>query len=245
MAGVLSFLLVDLDALIAILPFPDGQRPEMPPWYLLKFASVAQPAVLTTVAVLAGLWMAPKVGLRAPAAEAFASGESYFSALRPQILPGIVAGVSAGFLIVLSWVIVKPHLPEEFVTRSEAFNKMIPAVVRFLYGGLTEEVLLRWGMMSFLVWFLSALLRREGPANWMLISAILFSSLLFGAGHLPVASLLNGGLTPVLTLYVIGANALFGIFAGFLYWKRGLESAMIAHIFAHIVLLSAVNITLE
>lgn len=25
-------------------------------------------------------------------------------------------------------------------------------IARFLYGGLTEEILLRWGVMTFLVW---------------------------------------------------------------------------------------------
>ena len=71
-AGVLSFLLVDLEALIAMVPMPDDKRAEIPHWVVLKLASVAQPAVLTTLAVFVGIWLAPKVGFRSPAAEAFA-----------------------------------------------------------------------------------------------------------------------------------------------------------------------------
>ena len=59
-----------------------------------------------------------------------------------------------------------------------------------------------------------------------------------------VASLLSGGLTAPLVAYVITANSIFGIFAGFLYWNRGLESAMIAHIFAHVVLIAAIAFSL-
>jgi membrane protease YdiL (CAAX protease family) len=38
---------------------------------------------------------------------------------------------------------------------------------------------------------------------------------------------------------VIVANSLFGLIAGYLYWKRGLESAMLAHMLAHVLLLTA------
>ena len=63
-------------------------------------------------------------------------------------------------------------------------------------------------------------------------------------GHLPIASMLAGGLTAPLVIYVITANSIFGIVAGFLYWRRGLEAAMIAHISTHLVLISAIYLAL-
>lgn len=243
---MLSFLLVDLDALIAMMPLPEDQKTDMPPWYVLKLASVVQPAILVTIAVTVGIWLAPKVGLRSPAAEAFAEGRSVMPELRPQVLPGIVAGILSGIAIVACWLLFRPFLDAEFAARSEAFNKLIPAAVRFLYGGLTEEVLLRWGVMTFLVWLFWRLVARgsERPSGPVFVAAIALSALLFGAGHLPVASMLSGGLTVPLTLFVIVANSIFGIVAGSLYWRLGLESAMIAHIFAHLVLLTAVKFAL-
>ena len=100
--------------------------------------------------------------------------------------------------------------------------------------------------MTFLVWLFWRLFGRgsERPAGMAFTAAIAISALLFGVGHLPVASMLSGGLTVPLTLFVIVANSIFGIVAGFLYWRLGLESAMIAHIFAHVVLLSAVKLSL-
>jgi hypothetical protein len=246
MVGVLSFLLVDLEALIAMVPLPEDQKQEMPPWLVIKLASVVQPGVLVTAAVLLGMWLAPKVGLHAPASEAWAEHQSFWNELRPQIVPAIIAGVFSGAAIAAMWVIAKPSMTEEFVARAEGFNKLMPAAVRFLYGGLTEEVLLRWGVMTLFVWVLGRLLGKsaERPAAWIFVVSIFTSALLFGIGHLPVASMLAGGLTPSITLYVIAANSLFGIVAGFLYWKLGLESAMIAHIFTHVVLLAAVMLAL-
>jgi hypothetical protein len=247
MAGVLSLLLVDLEAVIALIPAQYAPKDELPHWALLKLATVAQPAVFTMLAVILGIWLAPKVGLRSPAAEAFAERRDVISELRPQLLAGIVAGVFTGAAIAGSWLLARPYVSEDFATRSEAFNKVMPAAVRFLYGGLTEEVLLRWGMMTFLVWLLWRLFRRgsERPDGWIFLVSILLSALLFGIGHLPVASMLAaGGLTVALAIYVVAANSLFGLVAGLLYWKRGLESAMIAHIFAHVVLLTAVRLAL-
>jgi hypothetical protein len=178
--------------------------------------------------------------------EAFASREPFLSKLKTQLLPGIVAGIIGGVAIVLAWIIAKPYLTPEFVSRAEGFNKLMPAVTRFLYGGLTEEVLLRWGFMTLLVWLQWRLLQKgEGvPKSVIVIVGIFFSAIVFGIGHLPIASALSGGLSIPLVAYVITANSIFGIFAGFLYWKKGLESAMIAHIVAHVVLISAIMFSL-
>jgi hypothetical protein len=243
MAGVLSFLLVDLSALIAAVPAQAGEPLDLPfAPTALKFVSLIQPAMLVTLAVLAGVALAGRVGLHAPAAEALANGKNVMPALRPQIVPGILTGIFGGLAIVLAWVVAKPFLSAEFIMRAEAFNQALPAITRFLYGGLTEEVLLRWGVMTTFVWLAWRFLqKREGsPKAVYTIAAILLSAFLFAAGHLPVASLLGGGLTIPLVIYVLTANSIFGIAAGFLYWRRGLESAMIAHILAHVVLIGAI-----
>lgn len=243
MVGVLSLLLVDLQALIAVLPQPAGTPPpELPPPALLKLAAVLQPAILTSLAVLLGIWLAPKVELHAPAAEAFADGKSFLAALKPQIIPGIVAGLISGIAIALTWLIAKPSLPATFIGKAEEFNQFIPHAVRILYGGSTEEILLRWGVMTFLVWMFWRIFQGGSgrPRGVYVVAAIVLSAVVFGIGHLPIASVLAGALTLPVVIYVITANSIFGIVAGFLYWRRGLESAMLAHMFAHVVLIAAI-----
>jgi len=246
MAGVASFLFVDLHALIAAIPLPPGQAPpELPPPALLKFLSAIQPAVITSLAVAIGCWLSGKVGLHSPAAEAAANGEPIPAKLKPQILPGVIAGLVSGVAIIASWVVAKPFFSAEFITRAEDFNKFMPAITRLLYGGFTEELLLRWGFMTFLVWGLWWLFQKgEGtPKSIWFVVAIVGSALLFGIGHLPIASMLAGGLTLPIVVYVITANSIFGIVAGFLYWKKGLEAAIIAHISAHVVLICAIYLS--
>lgn len=246
MAGVLSFLLVDLSALIALMPLPAGEAPPpLPPPALLKLISMIQPTVILTIAVLVGVRLGKRVGLHSPAAEAAAAGFPILEKLKPQILPGVAAGLISGVAVVLSWIIAKPFLPAVFVERSQSFNIFIPVIVRFLYGGLTEELLLRWGVMTFLVWAAWRLFQKgQGPPRsiWV-IGAIVISAVMFGIGHLPLASMVAGGLTVPTVIYVVTGNSVFGLFAGVLYWRRGLEAAMIAHMSAHLVLVLAIALS--
>lgn len=240
MSGVASFLLVDLPRLIEVFPLPSAvEKPTVTP--LLKFGSLLQPAILLSLAVYVGIALARKVGLSSPVAEALASGGNTIQAFRPQSLPGLVGGVAGGVAITAVAVIWKPYLPPDVVGRVSELGSILPIPTRILYGGFTEELLLRWGFMTLLVWIpWRAFQNRDAvPKPLYVIIAILISSLLFAIGHLPIASLLVPELSFVLTSYVITANSIFGLIAGYLYWKKGLESAMLAHMLTQVVLITA------
>ena len=236
-AGVVSFLLVDLAALIALVPLPEGtQRPVITPAF--KVLTLIQPSVLLAVAVLTGIVLAPKLGLTAPFAESLAVGRPAFAPLRRQILPGVVGGFIGGCAIVLTAAVVKPFLTASTIALSGKFGKLLPMTTRLLYGGITEELLMRWGLMTFFAWAVWRLFQRrfDRPPTLCFVAAILLSALIFGIGHLPVAVFLLGGATVAIVVFVIVANSAFGIVAGYLYWKHGLESAIIAHMIGHVIL---------
>lgn len=238
--GALSFLLVDLSALLKQFPVPAGTEvPEVTP--ALKLLSVVQPIVLLSVAVLIGVRLAPKVGLSAPVAEAAATKGSLNRALKPQIIPALLGGLAGGIAIILDWLLFKPFLPADFVVRSEELNKLLPVLFRLLYGGIAEELLLRWGFMTLLLWAAWRVFQRgqSKPRAIYVIGAIVISAIMFGVGHLPIAFLMAPNPGAALVFYVISANSVFGVIAGYLYWKKGLESAMIAHMMAHVVMLTA------
>ena len=233
-AGVLSILLIDLSALAALIPAADP--PPITP--AIKILSLIQPAVLVGVAVLIGLALASKIGLSAPAAEALAAGEQVLPALRPQLIPGVLGGVIGALAILVTHAVFKPLLTTETVERISRFGSLLPIPTRLLYGGLTEEVLIRWGLMTLLVWIVWRLFQKrlDKPTSVCFVVAILVSSILFGLGHIPIASVVLPQITLVVVLFVIIANSAFGVVAGYLYWKYGLESAMIAHVLCHVVL---------
>jgi hypothetical protein len=240
MVGVLSFLFVDLSQLIAHFPMPAGvEKPEITP--LFKLLSVIQPAIILSISVLVGVALASKVGLSSPVAEALADGGQVKMALARQFIPGIVGGLVGGIAIVVIAMIWKPFLPPEVVTRIGELGKVLPIPTRLLYGGVTEELLLRWGLMTLLVWLPWRFLQKgqDIPKLAFIVGANVISSVIFGIGHLPIAFVFIPEGNLVLTAYVIIANSVFGFIAGYLYWKKGLESAMIAHMITHVLILTA------
>lgn len=110
-------------------------------------------------------------------------------------------------------------------------------------GGIVEELWLRFGIMTFIVWLLSFLFARKSlvkPA-WIYVTAIILAAFLFGVGHLPAAPLMYVDVTAILTIRIIVANMIAGLFFGYLYWKKGLEHAIIAHMVGDLVLHAFLN----
>lgn len=243
MLGVLSILLIDLSAVLANLPATAGLEIPFHP-LLIKLLSVVQTAILLSIAIFIGFQLAHRVGLSAPAAEALARGNSFISALKPQVLPGLIAGFIAGVAILSTWVLFRPILPTMFVTRAERLNSSMPLLTRLLYGGITEELLLRWGLMTLLVWAAWRIFQRGRgtPRAIFFLSAMVISSVVFGIGHLPLVKALEVDFILPIVAFIVLANSLFGLIAGYLYWQKGLEAAIIAHMSTHIVIITAIHL---
>ena len=245
MAGVLTLLLIDVAAIVANLPATSGTELPFHP-FVIKLLGTIQPTILLTVAILIGLQLAPLVGLSAPAAEALAKGNSFLSALKPQVVPGLIGGVIAGVALLSSWVLFKSILPPVFVTRAEKLNASMPFLTRLLYGGVTEEILLRWGLLTLLVWALWRLFQRGRgtPRPIYFAGAIVISSVVFGIGHLPIVAALQVDFTLPIVAFIVLANSLFGLIAGYLYWQKGLEAAIIAHMSTHVVIVTTIYLAM-
>jgi membrane protease YdiL (CAAX protease family) len=66
-------------------------------------------------------------------------------------------------------------------------------------------------------------------------TANIVSAVLFGLGHLHVTAQLVG-LTPVVVMRAIVLNGILGVVAGYLFWRRGIEMAMLCHFSADVIL---------
>ncbi|MGB8716005.1 MAG: CPBP family glutamic-type intramembrane protease, partial [Rhodanobacteraceae bacterium] len=111
------------------------------------------------------------------------------------------------------------------------------ALVAISYGRITEELMLRYGLMTLLVWVGARVWTTLPPRLYF--GASLVSAFLFGAGHLPAMAALIP-LTPIVILRTVGLNALLGLAFGLLFWRRGLEHAMVAHVATHLAFWSVV-----
>jgi hypothetical protein len=130
---------------------------------------VVQSAILLGVVVTLGLLAAKRTGLGAPLLERRLARAAVGAQVRSVAVAGIALGAAAAVVIaVLDLVVFAPRvaLPEAAV-RPPAWEGLLAS----LYGGVTEELLMRLGLFSILAWLLSRSLRlpsgeRPGAHLW-------------------------------------------------------------------------------
>lgn len=224
--GAASMLLAPIEQLVPL---------EMAP-LAVRLLAIIQPAILVIATAALGAWLAPKVALDAPAVRAWVEARPIGPVLSGQIPAALLGGLAAAGVLFGFWAIV----------RGEALSGLlsieIPLVTKLLYGGIVEELLLRWGVMSLLVWVAWRLSGTTGtvPA-WCYWLGAGLASLLFAVGHLPTLFLLVPSPPSWLVALVVISNAIPGLLFGWLYWRRGLEAAMLAHAFAHLFATAALS----
>lgn len=221
--GIVSLLWQPLPMLDGVdLPFSES---------VVRLLVLVQPTILLIVAVLVGVNVAPLVGLQAPLIQAMLNRQPLGDVWRRQIPAALTIGAIGAIVLTLFGWYQTATVPDIVATAGDT-----PILVRLLYGGITEEILLRWGLMSLLVWLGWRFVQgRSGvPSNGIAWGGNIIAALLFGVGHLPAAFMV--GLSgPLWIMLIIGANALLGILYGWLYWRKGLEAAMLAHGLTHLL----------
>ena len=234
-------LLAGLSA-VAVLPYLRRLTPEAFAKTSLSFPVLAalqglQAFVLLGLLALFGLRMGHRVGLGSPLLQGWYGGAPRLAG-RAMLRPWqtIALGLVAGLAIVGLSLALDPMLPKMLhpVATPSGATSALEGFLASFYGGIAEELQLRLFLMTLLVWLLTlAGKHRPKPALFWL--AIVIAAIAFGAGHLPAAQQV-WGLSGIVVVRTIALNAVGGLVFGWLYWKRGIEMAMLGHFSADIVL---------
>jgi|LGOV01.1.fsa_nt_gb membrane protease YdiL (CAAX protease family) len=236
---VLLLLIACFVAVLAVLPYALSLQSEalaeLPiPLPVVVLLSLLQSTVMFLVAIIVGLIVSRRVGLKTPILDNYVAGKPVAGMIAPTLKRGVIYGTLVGLAIILmDWAggqVVDLHFPE---TVAPVWQGALAS----LYGGIAEEVLMRLFFMSVLVWLIGVVLKNSdgSPRTSAFWLAIVCSAVLFGLGHLPATAQLVE-LSPFVVLRAILLNGIGGIVFGWLFWKRGLETAMAAHFSTDIVL---------
>ena len=206
----------------------------LPPRSVIVTATLVQSLLLVSAAAAVGTGLAPRVGLEAPFFEALVSGQPLWAALEPQLVPALILGVGGALAIVAAYYLLfRPRLDGQTVRSMEELRMELGPWARLLYGGVVEEVLFRWGVMTLLAWMGAELF--GGPTPALMWTVIVVSGVLFGIGHLPSYRLAGCQVTPLFLALMIVLNLWATLICGWLFWQYGLLAAMIAHMLYHLV----------
>jgi len=223
--GALPYAIALNPAQFARVPMP------MPLFVLTQFL---QGFVLLALLSWVGLRLGHAIGLGSPLAETLVYRRQAFSLPGKTLALAAVAGAITGALLLVLDRGFQPFMPGTTLATAANLDLWKRLLASF-YGGITEELICRLFLMTLLVWicwkFTS---RKDAPAAWMMWSGIVGASLLFGIGHLPAAAAV-WPLTAGVVARTLALNGIAGIAFGWIYWRRGLEHAMLAHFAADLV----------
>jgi len=233
MLGVVAMLpfAVDLLGSLAI----DRTASDMPMPLVVTLALV-QNGILLAAAIATGLVLSERIGLRMPLINDWATG-AHSSNVKAVVVPGVLVGAAAGAILVSAEALFfLRHLPGAMQSLFEIplWKRLLAGVV---YGGITEELLMRLFLMSLVAWTLGRWWKTPAgiPAPGAFCAAIIIASVLFGLGHLPATAAV-APLTQALVMRALVLNGVAGVAFGYLYWRHGLEAAMAGHMSAHVVM---------
>jgi membrane protease YdiL (CAAX protease family) len=166
------------------------------------------------------LYLGARIGLGAPLLEGYLERGKRRNWARQVIAISVLVAVAATPFILLLNQDVDPEgypAPWKFILAS-------------VDAGVQEEVFSRLLLVTGLAW-LGSLIWREPdgrPTRTIIWIAILISGILFGWAHVDDKLSIPGVSTSGLVALIV-VNSIFGIIFGWLYWKLGIECAILAH----------------
>lgn len=212
---------------------------ELPiPLHVLLPFQIVQNAALFAVVILAGLYFAGKIGLGAPIIERWVRGERAVGMLRTVSGVSIALGAAASMLVIALDFLFYYAFPGEPIYAVEIPQPPVwQGFLASFYGGINEEVLNRLFIMSLLAWIFMRVggVKQAEIPGWAAWPVIILTAVIFGLLHLPSTATLVP-ITPFVTARAVILNGIVGVAFGWLYWRKGLESAMISHFTGDIIL---------
>ncbi|MBS0607522.1 MAG: CPBP family intramembrane metalloprotease [Verrucomicrobia bacterium] len=199
-----------------------GMIPSSVQSYSLFLITTGQAALIYGVICWLSYFLVPKTDL---------SPFQFDPIMKRIIVPGAVVGAVVGLVIRILSVTLFPS-PALSVIQPPFWAGLLASV----YGAVNEEVLLRLFLMTSVFFFLQKFFKlKSGNRLFFLWTANIIAALIFGLGHLPAAFKLA---TPsaAVVFRVLLLNGIAGICFGWLYWARGLWTAMAAHLIADLFL---------
>ncbi len=143
------------------------------------------------------------------------------------ILPALVSGILVGLILFLS---DKTIFASSALVGKAVHPPMWAGALASIYGAVNEEVLCRLFLFTLVYFVLSKGFKNKSNKRLTLLwSATILVALLFGVGHLPAAFDILSSPSAFEICRILFLNGIAGIVFGWLYWSRGLWTAMAAH----------------
>lgn len=238
---ILALALLAAIVKIPAVIFSIGATDQPQDWMLISVMSVLQDVIpFGLFPAVIGLLLANRTGFDLPFIKALLTRKPLGKLFKNEALAALISALILSVVAIIVLLLLKPAVQNDFASQGLSLSDFegrsqapywAMGFASFSAGTL-EEIGFRLGLMS-LIAFLGGLFWKDAakrPASGVIWIAILLVALLFGALHISNIAKFGLPLTPSLIAYAVIGNFFPGVLFGWLYWKRGLETAILTHI---------------
>ena len=205
--------------------------------------ALIQPLLFGVVAIYGGHRFAQKVGLRSLINERVEKLEA------PKIKRNTYTlSDSVPFVVLFAVGLALLNVGFDFVFQNwlpagiqlgAGYGTIWQALSNVFYNGLAQEILLRWGVMTTLIYVLSSKGKDLNPMIYTV--GFIFTAILYAFSQ---GSALSGAgdYTTILWVRHLLINALDGILYGWLYYKFHFEAAALSHMLTNVLIVLATSL---
>ena len=214
--GSIGFLLL-LPSMSALYPESDVD--------IFSSIVIAQGVIFTGIYAAIGSVLSKRIGFNSPLISYLLNKDRVVPQVKKQLIYAIIIGTFGALIMFLS-------------NSGSIFSSYVGqfSVIGRLFGAsLYEEIMARWFLMTLLIWIFWCLFERKTskPSNLIIWAGLVVSNMLFIAGHYPAVSILISDNTEIMIMFLW--MFIITVPWGWLYWKFGIESAIVAHAVFHAV----------
>ena len=193
----------------------------------LMVVTMIQTLVYSFFGWIAGYFMAERLGLM----KSFRFEKEVLAKVCPVV-------VVLGLAFASDYFVMGRMIPEVAADYEKGIS-VAYFISSLTYGGVIEEILLRWFFMSLIALILVMIFARktdkkEIPA-WIFVTANVIAALVFSAGHLPATQMFFGRITGLILFRCFLLNGTFALFFGRWFRKYGIQYAMLGHFGIHLI----------
>ena len=156
MLGIVGIVMVTITSIPLVEQQLAKLSPEIlakvPPLWVLILLQGLQLTVLLAISILIGIGCAYRVGLRSHLIDYWVLHTSKIPYSVIEMKWSLGVGAATMIILLLLDRFMKHALPEALQASNNTEPNWLSSLTAMLYGGITEEILMRWGLMSLLVW---------------------------------------------------------------------------------------------
>ena len=189
--------------------------------------TVIQTLAYSLFAWVAGYFIVERLGLMKPF--------RFEKTVLAKVCPVIVA---LGLAFAADYFVLGRLIPEVAADYEKGIS-VAYFISSLTYGGVIEEILLRWFFMGFIALILVMIFARKKDKKeipvWIFVAANVIAAIVFSVGHLPATQMFFGRIIGLILFRCFLLNGAFALFFGRWFRKYGIQYAMLGHFGIHLI----------